>query len=341
MSAADVAKQVWQIMKGWGCSDGAIAGVLGNMQAESGLIADRWEGDKVGVGPGYGLVQWTPFTKLQDWAKGQGMDYRTVDTQMARLKWEADNGQQFYKSGTTFWGWLKSNITPQTAADDFVRYYERPAVVNSSTRQTFAQNWYNQFKGTSVSAPTLNAIDAYIAANLSVGVATSDEYDFYGGRVQNVNGNAWIFWTESSGAHWVSAADPLGIYIRDNINTTGWPISDELVEVAGRYQKTQNGEVHWDMGSGFVTWRPSGGSSSRTAGANTLAYCTSNLSSGQSPNYVRALQTRLKELGFNPGTVDGIFGPNTLAAVKSFQKSRGLTADGIVGINTRTALVNA
>jgi hypothetical protein len=150
------------------------------MQAESGLIADRWEGDKVGVGPGYGLLQWTPYSKLQDWATQQGMDYRTVDTQLARVKWEADNNQQFSKPNTTFWAWLKSNITPQVAADDFVRYYERPAVVNSATRQTYAQNWYNQLKGSSVATSNGGDISAY-------------DFIQYGGNVYRVVGGAPLY----------------------------------------------------------------------------------------------------------------------------------------------------
>src|SRR6185436_12729076 len=43
---------------------------------------------------------------------------------------------------------------------------------------------------------------------------------------------------------------------------------------------------------------------------------------------VKKLQARLNQLGFKVGTADGAFGPKTLAAVKAFQKSRGLTADG-------------
>ena len=53
---------------------------------------------------------------------------------------------------------------------------------------------------------------------------------------------------------------------------------------------------------------------------------------------VKQLQEKLTELGYNPGTADGIFGSRTCAAVKSFQADRGLAADGVVGPLTRAAL---
>ncbi|MFA5576549.1 MAG: LysM peptidoglycan-binding domain-containing protein [Tissierellaceae bacterium] len=53
---------------------------------------------------------------------------------------------------------------------------------------------------------------------------------------------------------------------------------------------------------------------------------------------VTQLQTLLRNAGFDPGPIDGIFGTRTQAAVIGFQRSRGLVPDGIVGINTWTAL---
>lgn len=49
---------------------------------------------------------------------------------------------------------------------------------------------------------------------------------------------------------------------------------------------------------------------------------------------VRKIQTKLKQLGYYNGSVDGIYGNNTKNAVISFQKNCGLTADGIAGPKT-------
>lgn len=70
------------------------------------------------------------------------------------------------------------------------------------------------------------------------------------------------------------------------------------------------------------------------------------LSEGQSGSYIRVLQFLLSSVAsYNneipPVAVDGIFGADTKAAVTAFQNFAGLTADGIVGRNTWTALVDA
>ena len=59
---------------------------------------------------------------------------------------------------------------------------------------------------------------------------------------------------------------------------------------------------------------------------------------GSQGNEVRQIQEKLKRWGYYNGTVDGIFGSKTLAAVKSFQKKNGLTVDGIAGPKTLAAM---
>lgn len=51
------------------------------------------------------------------------------------------------------------------------------------------------------------------------------------------------------------------------------------------------------------------------------------------------IQRALFHLGFNPGELDGIWGRRTIMAVKAFQRSRGLTVDGIVGPLTAQELM--
>ena len=59
---------------------------------------------------------------------------------------------------------------------------------------------------------------------------------------------------------------------------------------------------------------------------------------GSRGSEVKAVQKRLKELGYLNDSADGVFGPKTEAAVKAFQKRNGLTADGVVGTATRAKL---
>jgi len=70
-------------------------------------------------------------------------------------------------------------------------------------------------------------------------------------------------------------------------------------------------------------------------------YASPILRVGNYGESVRAVQQYLLNLGFNPGPVDGVFGPRTEAAVKAFQRANGLWDDGIVGPITWGALERA
>ena len=62
------------------------------------------------------------------------------------------------------------------------------------------------------------------------------------------------------------------------------------------------------------------------------------LRSGDQGTAVADLQTRLSELGYYTGKIDGDYGSGTKAAVLLFQQVNGLEADGIAGQKTLTAL---
>jgi N-acetylmuramoyl-L-alanine amidase len=54
---------------------------------------------------------------------------------------------------------------------------------------------------------------------------------------------------------------------------------------------------------------------------------------------IATLQSRLTDMGFDCGRVDGVFGSKTESAVREFQKSVGVSADGKCGPATITALI--
>lgn len=62
------------------------------------------------------------------------------------------------------------------------------------------------------------------------------------------------------------------------------------------------------------------------------------LKRGSTGSEVKTIQKRLLELGFNPGELDGEYGGGTEAAVRAFQLSKGLLADGVTGRRTLVAL---
>ncbi len=59
---------------------------------------------------------------------------------------------------------------------------------------------------------------------------------------------------------------------------------------------------------------------------------------GSRGSEVTQIQTKLKRWGYYNGNIDGIYGSQTLAAVKYFQRKNGLTVDGIAGPATLRAM---
>lgn len=157
------AQYVYEILKyiyGW--SDNAIAGLVGNLQAESAINPGRWQSDNVGNNSGgYGLTQWTPATKYFEWCQSEGRaDPSEMDNNIERIIYEVENNVQYYKTDgypETFKEFTTSTKTPYYLACAFAWNYERSYVVLYGTeaerealrqaRGGNAEYWYEYLTG--------------------------------------------------------------------------------------------------------------------------------------------------------------------------------------------------
>jgi hypothetical protein len=144
------ARYIWSYLQTQGWTLNAVAGILGNMQSESSINPGRWESDRVGGDPdahGYGLVQWTPYTKYTNWVTG---DPSTMDNNISRILYEVENNIQWIATSTynySFKEFTQSNDTPYNLALAFLANYERPADPNQPIRGTQAEYWYSYLGG--------------------------------------------------------------------------------------------------------------------------------------------------------------------------------------------------
>lgn len=74
-------------------------------------------------------------------------------------------------------------------------------------------------------------------------------------------------------------------------------------------------------------------------GSETWPVLVVTVRSGNTGEAVRAVQSQLSSRGYSL-TIDGVFGSQTDSAVRSFQSSRGISVDGVVGPVTWQNLVN-
>lgn len=118
--------------RGWTAN--AIAGMLGNFEAESTINPGRYQGD-VASGAGWGLAQWTPKTKYTNWCDENGLVWHHMDSALLRIIYEFENGIQYDNTpddsdyGIKSQEFMTSNESPSWLAGCFVLNYEKPGSV--------------------------------------------------------------------------------------------------------------------------------------------------------------------------------------------------------------------
>lgn len=139
--------------KGW--TKNAVAGMLGNMEAESSINPGRWQSEDVGnTSLGYGLVQWTPATKYLEWCDSKGYsDPSEMDNNLSRIIYELENGIQWIATSEynlSFEEFSKSTKSVSYLASAFLKCYERAGVEVEATRQANATSWLEYLNGVDV-----------------------------------------------------------------------------------------------------------------------------------------------------------------------------------------------
>lgn len=164
VDVSETALHVANVFAAHGYSKAATAGVLGNLQAESGMRADHAE---IGGG-GFGLAQWTPRSKIRVWFDAHGLGNvpdSDVEGQARMLAETAESSfnnvylSQVQAEGVSIINgslkdtWLKTD-DPQVAAITWMAGWERPAWAsrNEQFRRTQAMMFYQQLGSVSFTA---------------------------------------------------------------------------------------------------------------------------------------------------------------------------------------------
>ena len=141
VSGSTNAQKVWNALKGEGFTDYAIAGILGNMYAESGVEPATTE---VGGGGGYGLVQWTPKSKLTTYANSVGKSADALSTQVEFLVKQLKGTTTIFPD-TAAYAPIMAAKSVNEATEVFLNLYERAGVSNLAKREQAAQGYYDEF----------------------------------------------------------------------------------------------------------------------------------------------------------------------------------------------------
>lgn len=161
------AERIWDNLKGRGLNDYAVAGIMGNLYAESALAPDNLQntynnklnmtdaeytaavdsgsyGNFAKDGAGYGLAQWTYWSRkkaLFDFAKAAGKSIADLNMQLDFL-WKEIQGYSSVMAA------LNAATSVQAAATAVLTGYEKPADQSEAVqkrRAEYGQNYYNQF----------------------------------------------------------------------------------------------------------------------------------------------------------------------------------------------------
>jgi murein DD-endopeptidase MepM/ murein hydrolase activator NlpD len=218
------------IATGW--SPNAISALCGNMSGESTLNPNLYEqGYNHSLTRGYGLVQWTPATKLMNWCSANSLDWFDGDAQLTRIDYEQENKIQWIsKSSYNYMSFNQFTTSTQSVeylTEVFIWSYERPSSyygnLSLPNRKSFANTCFTTLdwsgSGTIVTPDLVYFAFPTETHNVTSGFETPERPDHYG--VDFSDGNVHDIVASADGTVTRSeVSDSYGevVYILHNIN---------------------------------------------------------------------------------------------------------------------------
>jgi hypothetical protein len=162
-------------------------------QGESTLNPNLYEqGYNHSLSRGYGLVQWTPATKLMDWCNANSLTWSDGDAQLSRIDYEQLNKIQWISKSSynymTFNQFTQSTADVDYLTEVFIWSYERPSSyygnLSLPKRKDFANTCFTTLdfsgSGTIVTTPQVYFDYPTETHNVTSGFETPDRPDHYG-----------------------------------------------------------------------------------------------------------------------------------------------------------------
>jgi hypothetical protein len=179
------------IATGW--TSNSISALCGNMSGESTLNPNLYEqGYNHSLSRGYGLVQWTPATKLMDWCNANSLVWSDGDAQLSRIDYEQLNKIQWISKSSynymTFNQFTQSTLDVNYLTEVFIWSYERPSSyygnLSLPKRKEFANTCFTTLdwsgSGTIVTPPQVYFDYPTETHNVTSGFETPERPDHYG-----------------------------------------------------------------------------------------------------------------------------------------------------------------
>lgn len=149
IAGSEITEQVWNYLRSAGVPAVQVAGIMGNIQAESDFRPDLIEH---GNGIGFGLCQWSygRRTALENFAASKGKSPGDLEIQLEFLLTELgpSNFNSYYTGENNYKRFMEAT-DPETAAYYFMWGWERPnksaALASLNKRQTAARTYYDSY----------------------------------------------------------------------------------------------------------------------------------------------------------------------------------------------------